>query len=85
MDEASERFEEFIDRAISDGPQCVIRDDNTLVIEVKVTKREKWHGARSLKDMILNGPDLSDLDLIRDQSPGREFDWEWFLTGLLRR
>lgn len=76
MDEASERFEELIDRAIADGPQRVLRDDDTLVIDVTITKRETWHGARSLKDMILNGPDLSDLDLSRDQSPSREFDWE---------
>lgn len=39
-------------------------------------EREKWHGARSLKEMILNGPDLSGLDIIRDQSPMREFEWE---------
>ncbi len=76
MDEASEHFEKLIDRAISIGPQRVVRDDDTLVIEVKVIEREPWHGARSLKEMILNGPDLSDLDLSRDQSPGREFEWE---------
>ena len=76
MDEARERFDEFIDRAISVGPQRVVRDDDTLVIEVKVIEREPWHGARSLKEMLLNGPDLSDVDLSRDQSLGREFDWE---------
>lgn len=75
MDEARERFEKLIERAISDGPQRVIRDDDTLVIDVRVIEREKWHGARSLKDMILNGPDLSDLDLSRDQSPERELEW----------
>jgi hypothetical protein len=75
MDEASERFKELIDRAISDGPQRVIRDDDTLVIEVKVIERETWHGARSLREMILNGPDLSDLDLSRDQTPSRDYDW----------
>lgn len=76
MDEAGEHFEELIDRAISVGPQRVIRDDDTLVIEVKIIERESWHGARSLKEMILNGPDLSGLDLSRDQTPMREFDWE---------
>ena len=75
MGEASERFEERIDRAISDGPQRVMRDDDTLVVEVKVIERETWHGARSLRERILNGPDLSDLDLSRNQTPSREFDW----------
>ena len=74
LDEASQHFEELVDRAISVGPQRVIRDHDTLVIEVSVIEREKWHGSRSLKEMILNGPDLSDLDLSRDQSPEREFE-----------
>ena len=30
----------------------------------------------TLKELLLNGPDLSDVDLSRNQSPGREFDWE---------
>lgn len=76
MDEASEHFEELIDRAISAGPQRVIRESDTLVIEANVIEREKRHGARSLKELILNGPDLSDIDLSRNQSPGREFAWE---------
>lgn len=76
MNEAGEHFEELIDRVIFDGPQRVVHEDDTLVIEVKVIEREPWHAARSLKEMLLNGSDLSGLDLRRDQSPDREFEWE---------
>jgi hypothetical protein len=74
--DARERFEELIEHALTDGPQRLIFDGDELEIEIRIVEREKWRSARSLKEMILYGPDLSGLDLSRDQSPMREFDWE---------
>jgi hypothetical protein len=42
---------------------------------------EEWFARLSqrkptLEELLLNGPDLSDLDLSRNLSPEREFDWD---------
>ena len=77
--EAKNKFSEVVDRAITEGPQYVSKRGELAVVVVSVReyrRLERLEGRkRTLKDLILNGPDLSGVDLSRNQTPSREFEW----------
>lgn len=71
--DAKNRFSELVNRALVEGPQRVLRRDDTVVV-VAEREYEKLTGTRpSFKEFLLgDGPDLEGLDLARDRSPIRE-------------
>ena len=73
--EAKNRFSEVINKALSEGPQQVLRRDDTVIILSK-KDYEKLTGKRpGFKDFLLNHtPKLDDLDLNRDKTQMREID-----------
>lgn len=72
--DAKNRFSELVSRALTEGPQRVTRRNEAVVL-VAEAEYERLTGKRmELKEYLLNGPDLSGLDLTRDRSPMREFD-----------
>lgn len=74
--EAKNRLSEVIDRAVSEGPQQVTRRGKPVAVVVSIEEFTKLKGQkRTLKDLILNGPDLTGVDLSRNQTPSREFEW----------
>lgn len=74
--DAKNRFSEVVDRAISDGPQHVTRRGEPAVVVVSAEEFEKLQSQkRTFKDLILNGPDLTGVDLSRNRMPGREYEW----------
>jgi prevent-host-death family protein len=72
--EAKNKLSEVMTRALSSGPQR-IRRRNEVVIMLSEAEYQRLTGERvTLKDYLLNGPDLSGLDLERDPSPMRDVE-----------
>lgn len=73
--DAKNRFSELVNRALTDGPQRVQRRGDVVVV-LSEADYQRLRGERpTLVDHLLNGPDLSDLDLKRDPEPMRDVKW----------
>lgn len=72
--EAKNRFSELVNRAIDDGPQRVTRRGDVVIVISEADYRRLQGTRPSLVEYILNGPDLSELDLTRDRSLMREIE-----------
>jgi antitoxin Phd len=70
--DAKNRFSELVNRALTEGPQRVLRREDAVVV-VAERDYEKLTGARpSFKEFLLGeGASLEDVDLTRDRSPMR--------------
>ena len=68
-------FGELITRALPEGPRQVPRRDDVVVVLSKAEYQCLSRKRVRLKDAILHGPDMSDLDLDRDPNPIRETRW----------
>jgi prevent-host-death family protein len=73
--EAKNKFSEVMTRALTLGPQRVRRRDQVVVVLSEAEYRRLTGDHPTLKDYLLAGPDLSDLDLRRDASPPRDVAW----------
>jgi hypothetical protein len=76
FDEAQSKFDRLIDLSLDNGPQQIQVGDDVVVVLPGKAYRLLSHREPTLIEHLLNGPDLSDLDISRDQSPMREFDGE---------
>lgn len=73
--DAKNRFSELVTKAMTEGPQRVSRRDDVVIV-LSETDYQRLRGEEpNFIDFLLNGPDLSDLDLTRDRSLPREVDW----------
>ncbi len=73
--EAKNKLSEVMTRALTIGPQRICRRGQVVVL-LSEAEYQRLTGQRStLKDYLLNGPDLSELDLTRNPSPMREIAW----------
>ena len=71
--EAKNRFSEVINKALSEGPQKIIRRDDTVFILSKKDYEKLTGKQTGFKDFLLNQtPKLDDLDLMRDKTQVRE-------------
>ena len=70
--DAKNRFSELVNRALTQGPQMVLRRRDVVVV-VAQRDYEKLTGKRpGFKQFLLGkGPSLRGLDLTRDRSPMR--------------
>ena len=71
LGDAKRRFSELVRRALADGPQFVRRRHDAVVVLSEREYRELAGERSSLKRLLLDEPDLSQLDLERDGSPLR--------------
>ena len=70
--DAKNKLSEVVVRAINEGPQRISRRGK-LVVVVSDAEFDRLRGQQpSFTAYLLDGPDLSDIDLERDQSPMRE-------------
>ena len=71
--EAKNKFSELINRALEEGPQRVLRRDDTVIV-MALRDYEKLIGKKTgFKDFLMGkGPDLESVDLSRDRSPMRD-------------
>lgn len=73
--EAKNKFSEVMTKALTSGPQRIRRRDQVVVV-LSEADYQRLTGERiTLKDYLLAGPDMSDLDLSRDTSPMRDVTW----------
>ncbi len=77
--EAEQKLDEIADKALHEGPQRIRRDEDVVVVisdeEYRQLKRDRAVEKNDFLEFLRNGPGLDDLDLTRDKSPMREFDW----------
>jgi len=71
--DAKNRFSELVNRALSEGPQLVLRRDDAVVVLAR-RDFEKLSGKRpGFKEFLMGkGPSLEGLKLTRDKSPMRK-------------
>ena len=75
VQEAKQRFSALVRKAIEEGPQTVTRHGEDVVVVLSVREYQRLTGDRpSFKDFLLAAPDLSQLDLRRDQDMPREVE-----------
>jgi PHD/YefM family antitoxin component YafN of YafNO toxin-antitoxin module len=60
-------------KALTVGPQRVRHRDQVVVVLSEADYQRLTSASVTLKDYLLNGPNLSDLDRTRDSTPTREF------------
>ena len=74
--DAKNRFSEVVERAMSEGPQHVSRRGEPAVV---VLSEAEYQALRVPKkpfiEHLLEVPDLTGIDLSRDQIPSREYEW----------
>lgn len=68
--EAKNKFSELVNRALEEGPQRVLRRDDTVVV-IALRDYERLTGQKpGFKEFLMgDSPDLEDVDLKRDRSP----------------
>ena len=72
--DAKNKLSEVVRRALSEGPQRIERRGDAVVV-VAADEFERLTGAKpSFAEFLIDGPDLSELDLSRDPSPMRDVD-----------
>ena len=73
--DAKNRFSELVNRALSEGPQRVMRRDDVVIVLAE-RDYEKLTGAKpSFKEFLLaEGPTLEGVDLERDSSSIRDVE-----------
>lgn len=73
--EAKNRFSEVVKLALSQGPQQILRREESVVI-LSLQDYQRLLGNRpNFRQFLLDStPDLDDLDLKRDPSPTRDVD-----------
>ncbi len=71
--EAKNRFSELVNRALTEGPQRVLRRDDTVIV-MALRDYERLTGYQpGFKDFLMGeGPDLGGIDLSRDRSSMRD-------------
>jgi len=73
--DAKSRLSEVITLALTTGPQRIARRGQVVVV-ISEEEYDQLTGAKpDFKTFLLNGPDLSGLDLARDCSPSRDISW----------
>lgn len=73
--EAKNKLSEVMTRALTIGPQRIRRRDQTVIVLSEADYLDLTGEQPTLKQYLLTGPDLSDLDLTRDETPMREVAW----------
>jgi prevent-host-death family protein len=70
--DAKTKLSEVVRRALTEGPQRVLRRNDTVVVLAE-EEYERLVGSRlGFKDFLLDGPDMDKLELERDKAPMRD-------------
>ncbi len=75
LQEAKQRFSELVRATLEDGPQVVTRHGEEVVVVVPAREyRRPQEEAPNFADFLLDGPDISQLDLSRPREYPRDVD-----------
>ncbi len=72
--EAKKKFSEVINKVLLEGPQRVVRRDQSFIILEENEYRKLTGERQSFTDFLLSGSSLEGVDLARDQSAIRDTD-----------
>ena len=73
VQDAKQKFSEFVRRAIHEGPQIVTRHGEEVAVLVSAETYRKLSG-KDFKAFLLEGPDWADLDIERSREPAPAVD-----------
>ena len=73
--EAKNKFSEVITRALTHRSQRIRRRNQVVVLLSEEDYKRLTGHRETLKDYLLSGPDLTGLDLARDDNPMRDVTW----------
>jgi prevent-host-death family protein len=73
--EAKNKLSEVVNKALSEGPQRISRRGQVVIMLSEAEYRRLTGATPTLKEVLLAGPDLSELNLARDDAPMREVTW----------
>lgn len=75
LQEAKQRFSELVRATLDDGPQVVTRHGEEVVVVIPARKyRRSQEEEPDFVEFLLNGPDISQLDLSRPRAYPRDVD-----------
>jgi len=75
LQEAKQKFSQVVQRALTEGPQTVTRHGERVVVIISADEyRRLTEKKPSFLEFLMSGPDLSALDLTRDDDLAREVD-----------
>ncbi|OJW06056.1 MAG: hypothetical protein BGO49_07350 [Planctomycetales bacterium 71-10] len=72
--EAKDRLSEVVNLALTEGPQTITRREDAVVVISAEDYAALRHKKVDFKEYLLQGVGLDELDLRRDQDPGRDVD-----------
>jgi len=73
--EAKNKFSEVVNRALTEGPQRITRRGEAVIVLSEDEYKRLTGKQETFKEFLLNGPDWGELEITRDESPMREFEW----------
>jgi prevent-host-death family protein len=72
LQEAKQKFSKLVRATLEDGPQVVTRHGEAVVVVISAEEFKRLKGKkRSLKEVLLSGPPLDDLEIERSKEPTR--------------
>lgn len=75
LQEAKQKFSQLVRRALEEGPQTVTRHGEEAVVVISAAEFRRLAGRKpDLKEVLLSGPPLDDLEIERSQELPREID-----------
>ncbi|HZR00268.1 MAG TPA: type II toxin-antitoxin system Phd/YefM family antitoxin [Chloroflexota bacterium] len=75
VQEAKQRFSELVRRALDEGPQVVSRRGEDVVVVLAKSEFDRLKATKpGFKQFLLEGPDLSVLDLTRSDELPRDVE-----------
>jgi len=75
LQEAKQKFSALVRKALEGGPQVVTRHGQEVVVVVAAEEFRRLTGKKpDLKEVLLSGPPLDDLELERSRELPREID-----------
>jgi prevent-host-death family protein len=75
LQEAKQKFSQLVRRALEEGPQVVTRHGEEVVVVLSAQEFRRLQGTPlNFKEFLLNGPDLSTLDLERVPDMARDVE-----------
>jgi hypothetical protein len=75
LKEAKKNFSEVMTKALTLGPQRVRWRDQSVIVLAEADYQRLITTNVSLKDYLLNGREISNLELVRDKAPMPEVAW----------
>lgn len=76
LQEAKQRFSQLVRATLEEGPQVVTRHGEEVVVVIPARDyRRAQEEKPDFKEFLLNGPDISQLDLDRPRHLPREIDF----------